>query len=63
MDYFEFVLGVLILILAVVLLTLENRTIKKIEKGDYMRKSFRSQIFVGIFAMFLIGLALVYRSF
>ncbi len=63
MDYFEFVIGVLILILAMVLLTLEYRTNKKIEKDDYMRKSFRPQIFVGIFAMFFIGLALIYRSF
>ena len=62
MDYFEFILGILILILAVVLLIWENRTIKTIEKGDYMRKSFRPKIFVGIFTIFLIGLALIYRS-
>jgi len=63
MDYFELFLGVLILILALVLLSLEYRTVKKIEKDDYMRKSFRPQIFVGICAMFLIGLTFVYRSF
>ena len=63
MDYFELILGVLILILAVVLVTLEYRTVKKIEKGDYMRKSFRPQIFIGICTLFLIGLTLVYRSF
>ena len=62
MDIFNLLFGILLTILGILLYTLEKRYSKKARKDDYMSKSYKIEIYFGIFVFTICGIVTILRE-
>ena len=60
---FELILGILFLILSIILFVIEIKDWKKLNKKDFIRKSFKVNILTSSYAFFIGGLIGISRYF
>lgn len=63
MNVYQFLLGILILILSIALMYYEIKGYNSLRKDAYIRKSLSLEMIITVFMFVIIGILMIYRAF
>lgn len=63
MNVYQFLLGILILILSIALMYHEIKGYNRLRKDAYIRKSLSLEMIITVFMFVIIGILMIYRAF
>lgn len=62
MNFYNFIVGIIIIVIAIAFLLFEFKKYNKLDKNDYVRKSFSVKVIGSFILLIIIGIVTIYRE-